>query len=212
MLRTSHLALAANLALGVGACVLALPHAGAQPHTGALPQAQARPDAAASAVIRDVNGKVLGTLRIERYSSAASRVTVFVRGLTPGFHGFHIHSAGVCDPASVDPDTGSPFASAGGHMDQGQDGDAGGNLPSLLATADGVASTSFLTDRFTPARLRDADGSAIIIHAKPDNFANIPSRYTHPKDATGTTGPDAATLKTGDAGRRIACGVVHVAS
>ena len=50
------------------------------------------------------------------------------------------------------------------------------------------------------AQLRDADGSALIVHAGPDNFANIPPRY-------GT--PDADTLATGDSGARAACGVVR---
>ena len=49
--------------------------------------------------------------------------------------------------------------------------------------------------------LFDADGSAVIVHAGPDNYANIPTRYTGPV-------PDATTLATGDAGGRVACGVV----
>jgi len=48
--------------------------------------------------------------------------------------------------------------------------------------------------------LFDADGSAVIVHASPDNYANIPTRYV----AT----PDSTTFGTGDAGGRVACGVV----
>ena len=52
--------------------------------------------------------------------------------------------------------------------------------------------------------LIDGDGSALIIHAQPDNQGNIPSRY---QSATGT-GPDSATLATGDSGGRFGCGLV----
>jgi Cu-Zn family superoxide dismutase len=58
----------------------------------------------------------------------------------------------------------------------------------------------FETDRFTIRQLRDADGSAVMVHAAADNFANIPPRY-------GT--PDDETKNTGDAGARAACGVIR---
>ena len=47
-----------------------------------------------------------------------------------------------------------------------------------------------------------------MLHAGPDNLANIPARY-----ATGTPpvpGPDATTKGTGDAGSRLACGVIDL--
>ena len=50
-------------------------------------------------------------------------------------------------------------------------------MPSLLVLDDGTAQALFATDNFTIEKLFDADGSAIIIHAGPDNFANIPTRY-----------------------------------
>ena len=57
------------------------------------------------------------------------------------------------------------------------------------------------TTRFRLADLFDADESAVIVHASPDNYAHIPTdRYRRD--------PDAAPLGTGDAGGRIACGVV----
>ena len=49
--------------------------------------------------------------------------------------------------------------------------------------------------------LFDADGSAFILHANADNYANIPTDRYDPD-------PDATTLATGDAGSRIACGVI----
>ena len=53
----------------------------------------------------------------------------------------------------------------------------------------------------------DADGSAIMVHALPDNLANIPTRYQSATE--GVLGPDSATLATGDAGGRVAGGVVQ---
>ena len=46
---------------------------------------------------------------------------------------------------------------------------------------------------------------ALIIHADADNFGNIPGRYSR---EGGATGPDDTTLATGDAGGRVACGVI----
>ena len=71
---------------------------------------------------------------------------------------------------------------------------------------DGTAQLQFATGNFTVAELFDADGTAVIVHALPDNFANIPARYQSTTE--GTFGPDSATLATGDAGGRVACGVV----
>ena len=161
----------------------------------------------ASAPLRDVNGAEMGTVKVVASQSSAQ---VIVRVRAPaafaGFHGFHIHSKGVCDPAAVDPAAGTvvPFFSAGGHLGgtQGQlHAGHDGDMPSLLVTENGTAQLRFKTDRLTLAKIFDADGSAVIVHAGPDNFANIPTRYS-------PTGPDAATLNTGDAGARAFCGVI----
>jgi Cu-Zn family superoxide dismutase len=123
-----------------------------------------------------------------------------VRDLAPGFHGFHVHTTGQCEP---------PFTSAGGHFnpDGSNHGDHAGDLPTLLVNEDGTGSLQFETDRFSVAELVDADGSALIVHAGRDNYANIPDHYhSHTYD---TFGPDQDTLATGDAGERAACGVVE---
>jgi Cu-Zn family superoxide dismutase len=160
----------------------------------------------AHATVRDVNGNNLGTVN---FFSNNGKIAVSGRltGLAAGFHGFHVHAVGICDPKATDP-AGNvvPFASAGPHLDAGghTHGAHSGDLPSLLVTADGTVVTATATDRLSDALLFDADGSALIVHAAPDNFANIPTRYT----AAGSTtpGPDAATLATGDSGGRTACG------
>jgi Cu-Zn family superoxide dismutase len=76
-----------------------------------------------------------------------------------------------------------------------------GDLPVLLVNADRMAKAKFKTDRFLVADLFDDDGSADIIHADPDNYANIPTLRYAPD-------PDTTTLLTGDAGARIVCGIV----
>ena len=62
------------------------------------------------------------------------------------------------------------------------------------------------TDAFTEDDLLAGQKTAIIIHENADNFANIPpERYNQ---VNGTPGPDETTMATGDAGKRVACGVI----
>jgi len=145
-------------------------------------------------LFRDANGDPVGTAKLtEEDGEVLVRVTA--HDLPSGFHGFHVHAVGICTP---------PFTSAGGHFNPaaGSHPSHAGDMPVLLVNADGTGEARFKTDRYDVANLFDADGSAIIIHASPDNFANIPARYA-------PTGPDATTLGTGDAGGRFACGVVE---
>jgi Cu-Zn family superoxide dismutase len=116
--------------------------------------------------------------------------------LPPGFHGFHIHAVGRCD-------RGTPaFMSAGGHMVLGDQTHPvhAGDQPVLMVLADRTAEIRFTTDRYRLSDLLTTEGRAVIVHANPDNYANVPTRYARQ--------PDATTLSTGDAGDRIACGVV----
>jgi Cu-Zn family superoxide dismutase len=159
-------------------------------------------DAGGRAVIKDADGKNVGSLSVEE-EDGRTKLTVTSQDLPPGYHGFHIHAKGVCDPRSKDPKTGSPFFSAGPHFDLASHEHPAhsGDLPDLLVTGDGKGHAEAETDRFRLNQLLDSDGSAIIIHALPDNQANIPNRYTK-------SGPDAETRKTGDSGARLACGVI----
>jgi superoxide dismutase, Cu-Zn family len=130
--------------------------------------------------------------------------------LTPGFHGVHIHSVGKCEANSVAPTGGAPgdFLSAGGHFQApGHSGEPmSGDLTSLQVRKDGVALLVTTTDAFTKDELLAGQGTAIMIHAGADNFANIPAdRYTQ---TNGVPGPDQTTMSTGDAGKRVACGVI----
>jgi superoxide dismutase, Cu-Zn family len=130
--------------------------------------------------------------------------------LAPGFHGLHIHSAGKCEANSVAPAGGAPgdFNSAGGHFQAPGHSDhpASGDLSSLQVREDGSALLVTTTDAFTEDDLLAGSKTAIIIHEKADNFANIPpERY---QQTNGSPPPDQTTLATGDAGKRVACGVI----
>ena len=149
----------------------------------------------ASAALIDSAGERVGRVWMyERRRDDVVHLEARLDDLPPGFHGFHIHAVGRCDPPG--------FTTAMGHFNPTGEthGEHAGDLPSLLVTDDGEATLATVTDRFSIADLRDADGSAVMVHSGRDNFANIPARY-------GT--PDAETLATGDAGSRIACGVVR---
>lgn len=131
--------------------------------------------------------------------------------LAPGFHGLHVHSVGKCEPNSVAPTGGAPgdFNSAGGHFQvPGHTAHpASGDLTSLAVRADGSGKLVTTTDTFTAADLQAGTKTALIIHANADNFANIPpERYQ--QVIGGAPGPDQTTMATGDAGSRVACGVI----
>jgi Cu-Zn family superoxide dismutase len=134
-------------------------------------------------------------------------VTVAVNGLTTGldaFHGLHIHAnetGGPCDPTTT-----PPFTNVGGHWSPAgrTHGSHEGDLPGVLVMANGTGAAVSGTGRFEPSQLR---GRAVVLHAGPDNLANVPTRYVSGEPAV--AGPDAATLATGDSGGRLACGVIE---
>ncbi|MEO3756754.1 superoxide dismutase family protein [Mycobacterium sp. B14F4] len=133
--------------------------------------------------------------------------------LSPGFHGMHIHAVGKCEANSVAPTGGEPgdFLSAGAHFQApGKTGHpASGDLTSLEVRSDGSAELVTTTDAFTAQDLLAGEGTALMIHQDEDNFGHIPDRYSQPD---GTKGPDQDTLATGDAGGRVACGVIESVS
>ena len=146
-------------------------------------------DADATASMRTAAGVALGTIHF-RNTGPGLHITAQLAGLPPGMHGIHLHAVGRCDA----PD----FASAGGHFnptgrEHGLSNPAGahaGDLPMLEARGDGTASLDVRTTRATltgSAGLLDADGTAVVIHAGPDDQRTDPS---------------------GNAGARLACGVV----
>ncbi|AGB20911.1 Cu/Zn superoxide dismutase [Mycobacterium sp. JS623] len=158
------------------------------------------------------DGTTVATADIE-FAGGFATVTVETTTpgkLTPGFHGMHIHAVGKCEANSVAPTGGAPgdFNSAGAHFQKaGHTGHpASGDLASLQVRQDGTAKLVTTTDAFTAEDLLGGAKTAIIIHEKADNFANIPpERY---QQVNGAPPPDETTLATGDAGKRVACGVI----
>ena len=145
--------------------------------------------AAATAAMASPDGDAMGTVTLTQTYHGVL-VSADVDGLTPGGHGFHIHTVGTCAP---------DFAAAGDHFNPGDvghgynnpDGVHAGDLPNIYANADGIARADYFTTAITlddgaGHSIFDADGSAIIIHEKPDTY-----------------GADAG------AGGRLACGVIQ---
>jgi Cu-Zn family superoxide dismutase len=165
-----------------------------------------------TAQLKSADGTTVATADID-FTGGYATVTVETTTpgkLAPGFHGLHIHAVGKCEANSVAPTGGAPgdFNSAGAHFQKtGHTGHpASGDLVSLQVREDGSAKLVTTTDAFTADDLLGGAKTAIIIHEKADNFANIPpERY---QQANGAPPPDETTLATGDAGKRVACGVI----
>lgn len=147
----------------------------------------------------DGEGKEIGSLSIEP-AEQGLRLTLHVEGLSPGPHAVHFHEHGRCDPPE--------FQSAGGHynpadaqhgmpdMDEDamdQDHHVGDMLNQDVGdqgTLDTVLINYPATLTQGPTTLLDEDGSALVIHAEPDDYESQPS---------------------GNAGSRVACAVVSSA-
>jgi Cu-Zn family superoxide dismutase len=143
------------------------------------------------------------------------RLSVPVGSAAPGaFHGFHIHANN--DPANgegcvVDPVAAAStwFVSADGHFKHDAaetHGGHAGDLPTIYLDANGHAEARFTIDRVMPSEL---PGTAVILHAGADNYGNVPlgtgaDQYTANSDAA-----TAKTGNTGNAGDRVACGVIR---
>lgn len=140
----------------------------------------------AEASIKNLDGETVGTA-VLRETPAGVLLHVKLAGLPSGVHGFHIHEKGTCEP---------PFASAGGHFaaDDSQhgylvpQGPHAGDMPNIHVPANGELELEIMTgvDTLSP-RLLDADGASLVIHRGADDYRSQPS---------------------GDAGQRIACGVI----
>src|SRR3990172_4264974 len=144
----------------------------------------------ATASIVDAVGRPLGTATFSTLASGALQVKVQVAGFDPGpggDHGLHVHTVGKCEAPG--------FTSAGGHYNPAAKmhglaspvGPHAGDLPNIQFYPDGSASYGTTTTAVSLGALLDADGSAIVIHASPDD---------------GTTDP------SGNSGARIGCGII----
>jgi Cu-Zn family superoxide dismutase len=173
---------------------------------------------AATATLRLADGRSIG--RADFYAvdrGTLVRATIRMPAGAPstsGFHGFHIHAnddATNGNNCTADPKkpANTWFLSADGHYDQSNQphGNHDGDLTSLFVMNDGRATVEFRTDKVSPSQLARR---AIIVHAGPDNFGNVPvgsgpTQYTPNSQAARD-----ATQKTGNAGDRIACGLIEL--
>jgi Cu-Zn family superoxide dismutase len=141
-----------------------------------------------SATLRFANGLPAGTAQLYGNGSEVS-LSVALAGFDPGTRGIHLHTTGKCEAPA--------FTSAGGHLNptghqHGTENPQGahfGDLPNVTIGATGggtVSATLRGTRTDVLAALFDADGTAIVVHAGPDDYRTDPS---------------------GNSGDRIACGV-----
>ena len=155
--------------------------------------APALPAAAQSATapLKNAEGKEVGSANLTQTRQGVL-INLSLNGLPPGEHAFHVHTVGKCEP---------PFTSAGGHFNPGNkkhgmlapEGQHAGDMPNLHIPQSGdltveVMNTAITLEKGKPNSVFDADGSALIVHAGSDDYKTDP---------------------TGEAGARIACGVIQ---
>ncbi|HEX4983930.1 MAG TPA: superoxide dismutase family protein [Ilumatobacteraceae bacterium] len=166
----------------------------------------------ARATLRDASGQEIGRVKFVD-ASGTTEVRVDIQSgsavAADAFHGFHIHanadSAGcVADPAQL---SNTWFTSAGGHWKSGTQthGQHVGDMPSVFVNADGSVETRFTISRIP---LSELAGKAVVLHAGADNFGNIPIGAAADQYQENSADAITKTQNTGNAGDRIACGVI----
>lgn len=145
----------------------------------------------AKAVIRNAEGATIGNADLTQVSNGVL-IKLAAKGLPAGEHAFHVHTVGKCEP---------PFTTAGGHFNpdnhkhgiMAAEGPHAGDMPNLIVPASGevaveVVDTAVTLVKDKPNSLLKPDGTALVIHAGADDYKSDPA---------------------GNAGGRIACGVVE---
>jgi Cu-Zn family superoxide dismutase len=136
------------------------------------------------APIIDADGQTVGSLLVSENEDGATFTVMLDAGtLAEGEHGVHVHETGTCEQGGDE-----PFALAGGHFNPtGQqhgppnsDTSHAGDLGNLPVATDGSANFTVTTTMLTLSgdmanSLMDADGSALLIHADPDDLMTDPS-------------------------------------
>lgn len=151
--------------------------------------APAQPAKTVSVPLRGATGQSVGEATL---TAAKKGVKIYlkVKGLTPGEHALHFHQTGTC--------TGPDFKSAGDHFavdhkahGKVEGGPHEGDMPNFTVGNDGKGKAELVNEHVTltggPRSLLKPAGTALVIHAKADDYKTQPA---------------------GDAGDRIACGVI----
>ena len=137
---------------------------------------------------------VKGSILLIQAPGTPTLIRGTITGLTPGKHGFHIHEFG---------DMSDGCKSMGGHYNPDNVDHGGlkeghvGDLENVLADKDGIAKFSIVAERVDLLGDRSVVGRGIVIHEDEDDLGK---------------GGDAESLKTGNAGERLACGVITLRS
>jgi Cu-Zn family superoxide dismutase len=145
----------------------------------------------AKALMKNAEGKDVGRVDLVAVDDGVL-LKLALKGLPPGGHAFHVHAVGKCEP---------PFTSAGGHFNpqnkkhgmMAADGHHAGDMPNLDVPSSGelkieVVNTAVSLDKGAANSLFKPEGTALVIHAVPDDYKSDPA---------------------GNAGARIACGVIE---
>jgi Cu-Zn family superoxide dismutase len=157
----------------------------------AIPLVVAAAGPSGKAALKNARGEDVGTATFTPIDGGV-KIQVRVANLPPGTHGMHIHAAAKCEPPE--------FKSAGGHFNpsgkkhglHNPEGAHAGDMPNLMVGKDGKAEATVTAKGATlgegEGSLFGPDGTALVIHADPD---------------------DEKTDPAGNAGARIACGVIE---
>jgi len=136
------------------------------------------------------NDNVEGTILFKQQPNKPTLIIGEIKGLSPGKHGFHIHEFG---------DLSKGCESAGGHYnpDRIDHGDLSkghvGDLGNITADENGIAEIRIVAKRVDLLGERSVVGRSVVVHSDVDDLGR---------------GDNEESLKTGNAGDRLACGVI----
>jgi Cu-Zn family superoxide dismutase len=140
--------------------------------------------------LKNLQGVSVGTATLSPAAGGGVSIALDLKNLPPGVHAFHVHQVAKCEP---------PFATAGPHFNpagkkhglENPEGSHAGDMNNFNAASDGTAKLVVTNAQVTldagPNSVFTGGGTSLVIHAKPDDMKTDPA---------------------GNAGDRIACGVI----